>query len=71
MDAVSLWFRMQWMKIESRQIQLLKTVSALQSVQASYAAGLQIVCDVSSSAFCEKLLQAFVPEADDHPRSVT
>jgi hypothetical protein len=40
MDAVPLWFGVQWMKIESRQLQLLKTEGALQCVKTSGAAHL-------------------------------
>ena len=66
MDAVPLRFSVQRMKIKPRQIQMLKAGGAVQRIEASDAAPVQIKRDVASSVFFKKLLQAFVPEADDH-----
>ena len=57
---------MQRMKIEPRQIQSLKAGGAEKGVEPSDAAGVQVVGNVATSAFFEKLLQALMPGADDH-----
>ena len=71
MDAVPLGGRVQRMKVEPRQIQSLKAGGAEMRVKASDAAGVQVVRNVATSAFFEKLLQALMPEADDHSSMCT